>query len=203
MEILFASTNPGKIQQFQFVADKLGYPAKIISVYEKYPHINPYSENFKKQEEIVTNGLKEIFEKIRTPVVVEDSIIEIDAFGGGPGVVSNEYLKKRKIEGLLEDMKGKINRKARIISIVGYYDGSKIKMFKNYVDGYIAHEKSFKKGEPIWVGPSYHPFGGGFNPVFVHSKTKKTIAEMSADEGLIYGYREPNFKKLLKHIFGY
>ena len=203
MEILFASTNPGKLQQFQFVADSLGYPAKIVSVYEKFPEVKPYSEEFRSTDDIVINGAKEIFAKINKPVVVEDSIIEIDAFGKGPGVVSNKYLKERKLAGMLEDMKDKLNRKARIVSTVGYYDGHKMRLLKNAVDGHIAEKISFKKDEPIWIGPSLHPFGGGFNPVFVHHKKKKTIADMTADEGLIHGYREPNFKKVLKHIFGY
>lgn len=203
MEILFASTNQGKLQQFQFVADKLGYPAKIVSVYEKFPNVKSYSEEYNTSEEIAMQGAKEIFSQIKAPVVVEDSIIEIEAFGKGPGVKSNEYLKSKKLAGLLEDMKNKLNRKARIASNVAYYDGNKLRIMSNSVNGHISEKISFRKDEPIWVGPSSHPFGGGFNPIFTHWKKKKTIAEMTAEEGLVHGYREPNFRRVLKQIFGY
>ena len=53
MEILFASQDKGKIGQFQFAADKLGYPAKIVSVYEKFPEVKPYSEEHGSSEAVV------------------------------------------------------------------------------------------------------------------------------------------------------
>ena len=199
MEILFASSNKGKIGQFQFVADSLGYPAKIVSVYEKFPEIKTPSEEHNSADELVAKNAKEIFEKAKMPVVIEDSTIEIEAFGKGPGVRSEKYLKEKKLTGLLEEMKGRISRKAKMVSTITHYNGSNMKILKNSVEGHIAEKISFREGEPLWVGP----FGGGFNAVFVHRKKKKTIADMTAEECLAYGYAEPNFRSVLKHIFGY
>ncbi|MBW3022865.1 non-canonical purine NTP pyrophosphatase [Candidatus Woesearchaeota archaeon] len=188
MEILFASGNKGKLEEFQFVADKFGYPAKIVSVYDKFPKIKPYSEEHGSSEEIVKNGANEIFDNVKIPVVVEESSVEINAFGKGPGPKTNKYMKEKKVSGLLEEMKEKLDRKATITSILAYNNGSKIQIMKNSVDGHIAEKSS--KGE-------------GINAVFFHPKKKKTFAEMAPEEFLAHGYSGQNFKLVLKHIFGY
>jgi len=68
------------------------------------------------------------------------------------------------------------------------------------VGGHIAEEESYKEGEPAWVGPTYHPFGGGFNSTFITGASGKTLADYTAKEGLSYGYREPNFKAMLDFL---
>lgn len=195
--ILFASSNQAKIEQFQYVADSYGMRVKIVSVYDKFPAIRPYDEAYKTHYEIVEKGAREVYSQAKQPVVVEDTILEIDALGGLPGLHANDYLKAKGVQGLLDELQGLTNRAARITSIVGYYDGKLFVSTKNVVEGTIAIEPSYREGEPTWVGPTHHPFGGGFNSVFLVATTGKTLADHSAAEGLRYGYREPNFKLML------
>jgi non-canonical purine NTP pyrophosphatase (RdgB/HAM1 family) len=199
-KILFSSTNKGKIQQFQYVADYYKYDVTITSVYKEHPEITAYNEDYPTQQEIVENGAREIYQQIKQPIIVEDTIFCIDALGGKPGLTANDYLKEKGRQGILEEMKGIKNRKAQIISIVCFYDGELFVSFKNVVHGEISKKELYKEGEPIWVGPTLIPFGGGFNAIFVSNKAKKTIAELTAEQGLEYGYREPNFKAVLNYI---
>lgn len=195
--VLFASTNQAKIEQFQFVADEGGFGVVVESAYRAFPGMQPYSEEYSSQMEIVESGAKEIYRQVRRPVVVEDTILEVEALDGRPGLKSNEFLKQRGIDGLLAAVSGKRNRRARITSIAGVFDGRVMMIAKNMVDGRVAAERRYKWGEPAWVGPSFHPFGGGFNSVFELPETGKTLAEHSAREGLRLGYREPNFRMVL------
>lgn len=197
-QILFASSNHSKLEQFQYVADSYDFKVAITSVYEQFSEVHPYGEEYKTQFEIVEKGAREIYAQVKQPVVVEDSILEVDSLGGLPGLHANDYLKQKGRGRLLEDLRDKSNRQARITSIVGYFDGQLFISSKNVVEGSIALKESFKDNEPTWVGPAYHPFGGGFNSVFVSSQTGKTLADHSAQEGLEYGYREPNFRAILK-----
>lgn len=197
-QLLFASSNQAKIAQFQYVAEAYRFNIEIVSVYDKFPTITPYGEEYEAQFEIVEKGAREIYAQTGQPVVVEDTILEVDALDGLPGLRSNAYLKTKSREGLLQALKGKRNRAARTISIVGYYDGRLFISSKNAVEGWIATKESFKQGEPVWVGPTEHPYGGGFNAVFTVDTTGKTLADHSAEEGLQYGYREPNFQTILE-----
>jgi non-canonical purine NTP pyrophosphatase (RdgB/HAM1 family) len=196
-QLLFASSNKSKLEQFQFVADSYGYTVKIVSVYEAFPDIKPYDEEYATQYEIVDNGVREVYGHTKQPIIVEDTILEVDALHNQPGLHANAYLKEKGRTGLLDNLRNETNRSARITSIVGYYDGKLFLSSKNIVEGKIASQESYKLGEPTWVGPTHHPFGGGFNSIFINSASRKTIADHSAKDGLVYGYREPNFKAIL------
>lgn len=200
-EIIFASGNKAKRAQFQFVANYLKLPSAIVSVYERFPEVKLYSEEYGTQEEIVERGAHEIYAQVKQPIVVEDTILQVDALNGMPGLRSNEYLKKNGRLGLLKELTDATDRSARIVSIVGYYDGKLLVSFKTIVEGSIAREELFKTGEPGWVAPTpENNFGGGFNAVFMVGATGKTLAQMTAEEGLTYGYREPNFNALLRYL---
>ncbi len=202
-EILFATGNHSKINQFQFVADKSGFDAKIISVYKQFPDIPRYSEEYDTQEKIVEEGAHEIFSGCNIPIVVEDTIFEVDALDGTPGLRANEFLKEHGRAGLLKKMEGveMSERTARITSIVGYWNGTLLVTFKRVVEGFIAEKESYKKGEPDWIAPTEdNLFGGGYNAVFIEKTLGKTLADISTIESITYGYREPNFKALLTYL---
>lgn len=196
-QILFASSNRSKFEQFQYAADEYGLKVKIVSVYDKFPDIKPYDEEYETQFEIVENGAREIYAQIKQSIVVEDTILEVDALGGLPGLHAIDYLKEKGRIGLLQDLQVHSNRTARITSIVGYFDGKLFISSKSVVEGRIAQKESYKVNEPTWVGPSHHSFGGGFNAIFIADASGKTLADHSAKELLTYGYREPNFKVML------
>lgn len=200
-EILFASTNKGKIAEFQYVADYHHLPVKIVSVYHKFPQIHAYDEDYQTQEQIIDKGAHEIFSQVNEPIIVEDTIISVDVLDGRPGLTANDYLKEKSRMGLVEEMKGQENRNARITSIVGYYDGKLLTSFKKVVEGSITDKEIYKEGEPLWIAPSKEvAFGGGFNAIFLSKEANRTLADMTAEDGLTYGYREPNFKAVLEYI---
>jgi non-canonical purine NTP pyrophosphatase (RdgB/HAM1 family) len=200
-KILFASTNNAKIGQFQFVADYYGYRVEIVSAYETYPDLKPYSEDFNSCDEIVKQGSLELFQQIKEPLVVEDSIFEVVALDGRPGLTASQYQKAKGRKGILEEMQVMMNREARISSCVGYRTEKEYTLFKTIIDGSISFEERYLQGEPLWIGPTEAVFGGGYNATFVPAMpSKKTLAELTAIEGLQYGYREPNFKAVLEYI---
>lgn len=196
-QILFATSNDSKLNQFQFVAHALRYNVTTVSAYKAFPKTKPYSEEYVTQEEIVKHGASEVFASIRKPIVVEDSIIEVEALNNLPGLRSATYLKEKGRQGLISALKNKTNKKASITSMLAFFDGTRYKVFKKRVKGIILNKERYKKGEPDWIGPSNHPFGGGYNAIFLLPKLRKTLAELTAKEGLTYGYREPNFANFL------
>ncbi|MDP2750905.1 MAG: non-canonical purine NTP pyrophosphatase [Nanoarchaeota archaeon] len=201
MKIYFASGNKAKQEQLKYVADYFGYPVEVINAKEMFKV--DYEENGRTCMDIAVKGAKHVFSKIKKPVVVEDSIIYISALKG-PGLKSNKFLKEKKVEGALNLMKHESDRSCYIESCVVYYDGKILKKFRNKVAGRITYRKSYRQGEPIWVGPSFHEFGGGYNsiyePWFIED-LGKTLADATKEEGLVYGYRERNFKTLLDFLF--
>ena len=101
-ELLFASSSKSKIEQFQFVADSYGFEAKVTSVYDRFPKAKPYSEDYDTQFEIVEQGAREVYARIKHPVIVEDTILEIVGLDGGPGLIASEYLKEKGMKSKYE-----------------------------------------------------------------------------------------------------
>ena len=201
-KIYFASTNHGKLGQFQFVADSLGCKVSVVSAYKEFDGIEPYSEDFNTMFEIVEHGCREVFRQVKKPIVVEDSILEVAHLDGGPGLTASEYLKEHGREGLIKELEGAKDRSAKITSLVGYYAGDVLHMFKTVVEGSIAETESYKEGEPAWIGPTEIKVGGGFNSAFIIKGDTRTLADITAEESIKLGYREPNFQALLE-MLGY
>ncbi|MBW2977973.1 hypothetical protein KY331_03960 [Candidatus Woesearchaeota archaeon] len=198
-EILFGTSNKAKLQQLKYVADYYKFPIKVISAKEKF-NID-YEEKGNTPEEIAINGANQLFSKIKKPVLVEDSIIEITALNNKPGVNSNSFFKKHGFDGVINLMKDKKDKSTKITSVLVYTDGNQTKLYKHTIKGSITDQKRFKEGEPIWVGPTFHPFGGGYNAIFLLKGQDKTLAECTAEQGLTLGYREKNFKEFLEFLF--
>jgi non-canonical purine NTP pyrophosphatase (RdgB/HAM1 family) len=200
--LLFATGNTAKQKQLQFVAGACGYDAQIVSAYAAFPNLLAYPEDEDAPPDaIARDGARFVFEQIQRPVAVEDTVIHIPYLvkqGLTGCYASNAYLFGRGLDGVLDDMANADCREATIVSAVAYHDGTRIHTWQTTVEGRIAHARCHRPGEPVWVGPTHDPHGGGYNTIFEVSGTGRTLAEHTAEEGLEVGYREPNFRRLLR-----
>ncbi len=80
-------------------------------------------------EEIVTHKVKQAYEIVKTPVLVEDVSLEFEALGWLPGPFVKFFLEKMS----LQDICGLLDQKprnARARCVVGYYDGDILELFE-------------------------------------------------------------------------
>ncbi len=194
--IIFATGNKAKLNQMRFVAQSLNLNVKIVSLKDLHQGAD-YEEMGNSAKEIAIYGAKYLYQKYNLPVITEDSITEVECLNNLPGINSKKFLKQHGRQGLIEQVNQHHNRTAKLSSVVAYYDGKNLKVFENIVPGSIATQEAYKPGEPDWVGPTDHIYGGGFNAVFIPENETRTLAEMTKEEGLTRGYREPNFKQIL------
>jgi len=99
-------------------------------------------------------------------VLGEDSGIEVDALGGGPGVESARWAKGREAEKLLEALADEEARGARYVCelVAVASDGREVRG-TGVLEGEIARER---RGSG----------GFGFDPVFVPTGETLTVAEL-------------------------
>ncbi len=112
---------------------------------------------------------KALYSLINTPVLADDSGLEVKALGGRPGVLSARYAPTdpEKINKLLGELSEETDRAARFVTSLCFIDedGREV-FFRGHVDGVIAHEPSGANGF-------------GYDPVFYHPPSGKSFAEMS------------------------
>lgn len=157
MKIIFATTNLGKMVE----AKAIGARYKVEFVQGNYEGFEIQSNDL---EEIAVHCAGEAWEKLKKPLIVEDSGVFVDSLNGFPGPYSAYVFKTIGLDGVLKLMIGVKNRQAIMRSAVAYVDGKGIRTFTGEVKGVIADNR---KGSA----------GFGYDPIFIPDGWKKTFGE--------------------------
>lgn len=115
-------------------------------------------------DEVIVHKIKDAYEKIKKPVMIEDVSLEIKALGGLPGTFVKFFLDALGTEGTAALVKGK-DTSTTATAAVAIYDGKNLKIFKGEVIGTL----SFK---------NRGTHGFGFDKVFIPKGYRQTYAEM-------------------------
>ena len=191
MKICCATSNPGKLREFQL---SLKGEVEILAV--------PGLAGIVPPEETGTTFEANAIEKAiyysrfcDGPVFADDSGLVVDALGGAPGVYSARYAGP---EGdadannwlLLERMRGVSNRAARFVCVIALArSGALLATFRGEVEGALAEE----------------PHGGGgfgYDPLFYYSPFGCTFGEAPLADKMHVSHRARALALLGKWLRG-
>lgn len=189
-KIVVATTNQGKLNEFRQMLEPVGYEVLSLEDLEEPIEIDETGTTF---EENAIIKAQSVTDQYHIQAISDDSGLEIDAFGGEPGVHSARYLGhdtsydyKNKI--ILERMEGITNRSCRYVCAIAWTaPNEEPKLFVDTVECEIAHEA---KGEN----------GFGYDPIIYYPPLKKTMAEMSKEEKNEISHRGKAIRKLEKFL---
>jgi len=117
--------------------------------------------------EIARGKAQYAYEQLKTPLMVDDTGLFIDALKGFPGPYAAFVLNTIGNTGILNLMDGVPGRSARFTTAIAFADGAGVRVFKGTIEGQITHA----------------PQGGGgfgYDPIF--AVENKTLAELSLEE---------------------
>ena len=178
MKIIAATTNKGKIREFQEILGKLGY--EVVSMHDEGIDVEV--------EETGTTFAENALIKARAvsllcdfPVIADDSGLCVDALDGAPGIYSARFAgdgatdEDRNIK-LLEVMDAEENRKAQYVASIAliFPDGREL-VTEGTVEGEILREE---------MGTG----GFGYDPLF-----------MCTEIGKCFGIATPEEKNAVSH----
>ncbi len=118
---------------------------------------------------IVAHKLRQAYDVVKQPVLVEDVSLSFSALGDLPGPYIKWFVEHAGDEACCRMLDGFEDRTAVIRCTFGYYDGTDMTFFDSALPGTIAHEP---KGEN----------GFGFDRFFINEGRDITRAEMSQAE---------------------
>jgi len=177
MKVLFATGNPGKLKEVQAKFAKLGF--EVEQLVDEYPEVQADT-----LEEVVTSGLKWLYGRHKTPIIIDDSGLFIETLAGFPGVYSAYVFKTLGCEGILKQMEYIDNRRAEFRCCAGYIDADgQIVMKAGNSQGYIIHEK---RGSG----------GFGYDPIFMPDEYSQTFAELDMESKNQISHRGRAFEAL-------
>ena len=188
--LLYAATgNPGKLREF--VRDR-GRDMHIHACpcYATLPECPETGDTFE-----ANARLKAEYYSRHTAglVFADDSGLEVDALGGGPGVQSARYSGAGDAANnakLLAELSGTPpgQRTARYVCVIALaHDGETIACFRATAEGRIIDE-------PRGTG------GFGYDPYFLFPDLGQTFAEIPGREKWIHSHRGKAFREMLKFL---
>ncbi|HEU5004522.1 MAG TPA: non-canonical purine NTP pyrophosphatase [Candidatus Saccharimonadales bacterium] len=142
--------------------------------------------------EIVEHKVRQAYEKIGKPVLVEDISFTMDCLGGKlPGPFIKWFIETMGFEEICRLCDGTGQRGATTSVCFAYFDGERLEFFEGSLRGSIPD----------------HPRGDdgfGFNGIFIPEGQDKTNAEMNEEETAKYSLRTstvyPQIKKFLSEV---
>ena len=186
MKIVAATTNKGKIREFQEILGELGY--EVVSMHDEGidVEVEETGSTFSENALIKARAVSLLCD---APVIADDSGLCVDAMDGAPGIYSARFAGEdasdydRNVK-LLETLEGEENRKAQYVAAIAYIspDGKEITT-EGTIEGEILTEE--------------HGTGGfGYDPLFWCTEIKKCFGLATPDEKNAVSHRGRALRKL-------
>ena len=136
---------------------------------------------------IVAHKAEQAFNKIKCPILVEDSGLIFSAWNGLPGALIKWFEISVGCDGLLKMLEGFENREASAVCVAAVFDGQRMILTKGERRGVISQSI---RGEN----------GFGWDVIFIPEQYDKTYAEMDFNQKNAISHRRMAFEKLNKEI---
>lgn len=190
-EIIIASTNKGKIEEFKALLNGLDIEVKSMQeVLNKTIDIKENGSTFKENALLKAQTISKMINGV---VLADDSGLVIDALDGKPGIESARFLGHDtsyviKNNCILEMMRQQKNRNARFVCAIAIIIPNKEPiLIEETFEGEIAH---------VIEGEN----GFGYDPIFYYPPLQKTSASMTLEEKNQYSHRAKALKKAVEVI---
>jgi XTP/dITP diphosphohydrolase len=177
--LVLATRNLGKTRELRELLKDFPVDIKNLSDFGPIPDIEEdgttFDENAFKKASFTAKVLG-------LPALADDSGLEVEALEGAPGVHSARYAgpgatDQEKSAKLLQEMKGKANRRAAFMCVISIAVPSGVAlMYEGRCEGLITE---------VPAGDN----GFGYDPVFFYPPMQRTFAQLSAQEKNLVSHR--------------
>ncbi|MBU1849668.1 MAG: non-canonical purine NTP pyrophosphatase, partial [Nanoarchaeota archaeon] len=140
------------------------------------------------QYEVVKSKALQAYEKLKKPVIVDDTGIYFEEYKDFPGTHTKYLFKTIGFKGL-QKLLFKAKKNAYFKTLICYKDKSTTKIFSGVWKGIITTNIS-SSFNPDWQ----------YNSIFIPEGFKKTLSEISVDERIKHSHRRKALQKLMSWL---
>lgn len=193
MLLYCATTNPGKLREFQHAADQLrqGYiRIEPLPGLGGIPTPNETGKTFEQNAQLKAEWYSSYTDK---PVFADDSGLEVPSLDHAPGVYSARYAGPGSSDEennalLLKNLFGSEDRRARFVCVISMARrGDPLFQVRGEVEGSIL---SLPRGDK----------GFGYDPLFFYPPLGLTFAEIEKAEKFAISHRGKAFRAMLEQV---
>ena len=139
--------------------------------------------------DVARSKARDAWQRLRRPVLVEDSGLGIEAWGGFPGALVKWLEKAAGLETIVRMVDSFPDRRARAVCALACFDGESLIEARGETEGRIA-------ATPTGT------LGFGWDPIFVPDGFDRTYAELSATEKDSVSHRGRAWRRLAGKLQG-
>ena len=192
VKLLLASSNPGKLREYQVLAEGSAVELALLPGFDRLPRFDESAPT------LAENALGKALHYSRfaeLPVIADDSGLVVPALGGAPGVHSARYGGPQasdadRIQKLLAELRGKgvTERCARFVCVLALaLQGQVLAVFSDLVTGELLEAPRGSEGF-------------GYDPIFFFPTLGRSFAELTREEKNQHSHRGKAFRKLLAFL---
>jgi XTP/dITP diphosphohydrolase len=193
-KLLLASSNPGKLTEFQALASASAAARQVeLALLPGFASLPAFDESAPTFAENAAGKALHYSRFADDAVLADDSGLVVPALGGAPGVHSARYAglgasDADKILKLLAEMRGKKGdaRAAKFVCVLAVAQKGRV----------FAIVSDFAPG--VLLESPRGTAGFGYDPVFLVPELNKTFAELSREEKNRLSHRGKTFRRLLE-----
>jgi XTP/dITP diphosphohydrolase len=137
--------------------------------------------------EVVKKKVEDAYSKLRTPVLVDDTGLVLNAWNGLPGALVAWFLSSVGAQGILDMAARVTDRTATVTTALGYADANGVRVFTGTLEGTLTTER---RGDG----------GFGYDSIFIPAGREVTFAEMSSEEKNGISHRRLAVEELRKGL---
>lgn len=191
-EIMIATSNPHKINEFKMMLKPLGYQVRSLLDLEEDINIIEDGTTF---EENALIKAKTIYERFHIPVIADDSGLAVNAMHGEPGIYSARFLGRdtsydEKNQYIINACNKTADRGCQYVCVIAYIqeDGS-VNLFRGVVEGLVAEHIEGNKGF-------------GYDPIFYYPPYNTTMANISEEQKNMISHRGQAVAQFIHYLQG-
>ncbi len=163
--------------------NKVEYLERFLGQKVKHHHLDLIEVQSLDSMEVVEHKVNEAYNQLKQPVLIEDTALQINAFGKLPGTFIKFFLSEVGNDGICKMLRSFNDKSAQALVIYGYYDGLQFSSFAAQVKGTVPDQPKGGRGM-------------GWDPIFIPEGQGKTYAQMTEAEYNKYSVRNMAVKKL-------
>lgn len=190
-EILIATSNSHKVEEFKEMLEPLGYQVKSLKDLPEKIEINETGKTFEENSMIKAMTLHHA---LGCAVMADDSGLMVDALDGAPGVYSARFMGEDtsydiKNQYIIDAVKGK-ERGAQFVCVISYVEK----------DGTATSYKGVVRGEinDCILGDK----GFGYDPIFYYPPYHTTLANVSEEMKNAVSHRGIALRACVEYLKG-
>ncbi|QQG51183.1 MAG: non-canonical purine NTP pyrophosphatase [Candidatus Saccharibacteria bacterium] len=127
--------------------DKADHLARLLDFPIEHTKVNLDEIQSLSLDEIVTHKVKQAYDIVKKPVLVEDVSLSFMALGGLPGPFVKFFVEADNgLEKLCRMLDSFDDRRARAECVFGYYDGVTLKLMRGGLNGTISQQPQGEGG---------------------------------------------------------